>query len=68
MVGATVVLIFFLDAPWLSCPVLVTEIRCRTDGYKIQFSLASNNHIHDDLISVLPYTSTSKYFQCFLTK
>ena len=59
MVGTTIVpLSFSWIPPCCSCPILVTEIRCRTDGSDIQLSLASNNHLHVDLISVPPYTPT----------
>ena len=53
--------------PCCPCPVLVTEIRCRTDGSAIQLSFASNNHIHVDLVSVPPYTPNWNYLHSWLT-
>ena len=44
--------------PCCPCLVLVTEMRCRTDGSNIQLLLSSYNHLHVDLISVPPYTPT----------
>ena len=69
MVGTTIVpLSFSWIFPCRPCPILVTEIRCRTDGSDIQLSLASNNHLHVDLISVPPYTPTWNYFYSCLTE
>ena len=56
MVGTIAVSLSF--SPCCSCPVLVTGICCRTDDSDIQLSLASNNHLHVDLVSVPPYTPT----------
>ena len=69
MVGTTVVPLSFSWTPsCCPCPVLVAEIRCRTDGSDIQFSLDSNNHINVDLISVPPYTPTWNYLYSCVTE
>ena len=69
MVGNTIVpLSFSWIPPCFPCPILVTEIRCRTDGSDIHFLLASNNHLRVDLISVPPYTPTWYYFYSCLTE
>ena len=69
MVGFTVVsLSFSWNHPCCPCPVLVTKIRCRTDGSDIHRSLSSNNHLHVDLISVPPYTPTWNYLRTCLTE
>ena len=68
MVGFNVVsLSFSWKPPCCPCPVLVTDIRCRTDGSDIHVSLTSNNHLHVDLISLPPYTPTWKYLRTCLT-
>ena len=55
MVGSTIVpLSFSRILPCCPCPILVTEIHCRTDGSDIQLLLASNNHLRVDLFSVPP--------------
>ena len=58
--------------PWIPpcrpCPVIVTEIRCLTDGSDNHLSVASNNHLDVDLISVPPYTSTWNYLFSSLTE
>ena len=62
MVGITIVpLSFSWIPPCCPCSVLVIEIRCRTDGSNIQLLLASNNHLHVDLISLPAYTPTWIY-------
>ena len=69
MVGTTLVPLSFSWIP-LCCPypVRVSKIRCRTDGSNIHLSLASNNHLNVDLISVLPYTPTWNYLCLCLTE
>ena len=69
MVGTTVVpLSFSWIPPYCPCPLLVTEIRRRTDGSDLQLSLASNNHLHVELLSVPPYTPTWNYLYSCVTK
>ena len=63
MVGTTAIpLSFFWVPPCRRCPVLVIEIRCRTDGSDIKLSLASNNHLLVDLIYVPPFTQLGTPF------
>ena len=63
MVGTIVVpLSFSRISPWCPCPVLVPETRSGTDGSDNQLSLASNDHLNVDMISVPPYTQPGTTF------
>ena len=67
-VGTIVVpLTFCWIPPCHPSPILVTEIRCRTDGSDLKLSLASNNHLHVDLVFVPPYTPPWDFLYSCLT-
>ena len=60
MVGTTFVpLSFTWILPCSLCPVLITDIRCRTDCSDNQQSLASNVHLNNDLVFCRPPPGTT---------